>query len=522
MQHLPPYLPIKRRKSRSFKGFDKKSQAFDKLIQDYDDFETRLDQAADYGIISAPPQEGGAYDMESQRIQLYTLASRLSLLGYIKARRVKSQKHVEKNLDLVKAAIRQFQKEAGLNIDPNIGDETWYKLDELVSFESKFDKGFWFQDDLINPRREKALLRALQLRLWALGLSRFKPDDKFEHLTKRPFSSLKRILVIFSATHLIDEVGLNFQTLNLLFDQDLLSQLVSRVASKDKKKFRLNLSTNSRDRFLADKFLVNMAKIELWLLGFKIKIDGQNDYSNLQGTNASYKDSDLFEAMRDFYQHFENRSLQEAQRLAASFSPQLFIKIAEINETPIEDREDASALILEKLDTDEKIDDAWGHIKEKGMRLWDGIKRVFRLIKKKGKKAFDFIKANLFKGFYRISSKAFKIVKKGISELVRSIGVYIKGELFVPNVHFKFSKDLDTRVTIDSSAQKADFDTALQSLQTQTVAFRVSCQIFSWVLKTSINLATSVVGWAKFLYSLVKAYPELKKLYQDFKSLGID
>ena len=480
-------------------------------------FEEILEQANKKGIINNPPDnEEETYDINSQRIRIQTIASRLWLLGYL-PRKI-SCKNIHNKIDDIKNAVAQFQRDANLKQDVWVGDKTWYKLDELVSFESDFSYNKWFTNGNIKTEVSNAVHRAIQLRLWSLGLYKNRPNKNFKLLKKSDLKNFENILKIFIIKNDQFKADLNFETLKLLFNQDILTNAIAKRSSKNIKSFLLKLPVKYKEiqRKLAQKFIVNCAKIELWLLGYEVEIDGKNDFE-------ISKESKLYVAISHYYQHFENFNKSTANKLAEKITPKLFKEIGVANK--ISDNynsDDASEEIIEEINTNIDINNAWNYIENKGMRLWDGVKRLWRWFKKIGKKVVSFFKRNIYKAFFRYASKAFKIVKIGISAVVKSINVYLKGELNVTNISFQFSKDMDTTVYLSKGLSIEDAELGINKLVKQTKAFNVACRMISWIFEVFKNIATGFVGWAKLLYSLLYGYKELKRLYLDFKFIAAE
>ena len=477
-------------------------------------FEKILEDAKGEGVINTPPDnETETYDYNSQRIRIQTIASRLWLLGYL-PRKIRPEKIPEK-LDDIKEAVGRFQKDADLKQDNWVGDKTWYALDELVSFESDTTYSQWFANGAIKPEAENAVHRAVQLRLWCLGLYPNKPDKKFRLLKDDALKSFGNILKIFLIRKGVFKSGLNYETLKILFDQDLLTNAIARRSSPGKKSFLLKITNGDREKQknLAQAFIINCAKIELWLLGYEVEIDGINNYQYTAG-------SSLYKAMEHYYQHFENLTKARAGHLASQITPAFFEGISTANDIVVSyDSDDLSEEVAKEFSTARAVDEAWSYLKNKGMRLWDGLKRIWRWIKKIGKKVVTFIKENIFKAFFRYASKAFKIVQRGIAAVVKSINIYIKGELCESGIFYRFSKDMDTTVYLTG---EINGKRGIDALQKQSKAFNLGCRIIGWIFNIFKNMAIGFVGWAKLLFSLLKGYKELKILYRDFKAVAVE
>ena len=126
-------------------------------------------------------------------------------------------------------------------------------------------------------------------------------------------------------------------------------------------------------------------------------------------------------------QVFEKKEIGLAGDLSKRVSPKFFIGISDANKIDGDTTFDAAREeIAKNIETNEEISKAWSYLKTKGMRLFDGLKRIWRWVKKIGKKVVGFIKNNIFKAFFRYVSKAYKIVAKGIENIVKAFKVYFK------------------------------------------------------------------------------------------------
>lgn len=484
-------------------------------------FENILHGVEQHGFVnSVPENETEAFNVENQKIRLQTIASRLYLLGYL--RREFNPKRIHRKLDKIKEAVLAFQKDANLTQDNWVGDETWYALDELVSFESEFTEEKWFINGQIKPEVAHAMHRAIQLRLSCLGLFHTKPRPRSKLLSRKSLYKFGCILRMFYMRKKSFVPDFNQETLQTLFDQEALTYAITKRSKPTSGSFFLKLAADRKedDRALSKIFMINCAKIELWLLGYDVKIDRKQDTSYSVG-------GDLWEAISQYYQHFEGRSEAKAKKLAGKIRPVLFLGIGNALKSDYEySASDASEEIAKEMITQDvakttnNIQEAWSFIKEKGMRLWDGLKRVWRWIKKIGRKVISFLKNNLFKAFYRFISKAFKIVTKGIAAVIKSFAVYIKGGMVSNGMFFKFAKDMDSSIYISESISAEDAEIGSLKLIKQSTAFKIGCKIVGYLFYIFKNLSLGLLGWAKILFSLLKSYKELRILYIDFKLIA--
>jgi hypothetical protein len=487
----------------------------DSYIDPLGQFEDILENAKSNGIINNPPvDEEETYNINSQRIRIQTIASRLWLLGYL-PKKIPTHR-IDKKLDEIKDAVVRFQGDANLIQDYWVGDKTWYALDELVSYESEFTYEKWFIDGNIKPKVINAIHRATQLRLWSLGIYPNKPTVNFKPLEKESLINFKSILKIFMVKPENFVVDFNYDTLKILFNQDCLTSSLIERKSSNKNNFLLNLTGgNKQDKqTLAQNFIISCAKIELWLLGYDVEIDGKNDFE-------ISKESKLYIAISNYYQNFENYKKADADASAERITPEFFRGIVAANEISVSsDSEDISDEIAKTIKSEDEINKAWHFIEQKGMRLWDGLKRMWKWVKKIGRKVISFITENVYIAFFRYTSKAFKIVERGMSEVVKSLQIYLKGELFESNIYFHFSKDMDTTIYFPKGLSNDDGMAAIKKQNKQSKAFRVACNIIALIVKVFKGIATGIAGLFRLLYALLTGYKELKRLYLDFIALA--
>jgi hypothetical protein len=135
----------------------------------FDFLASSLDEACEGGHLPNPNLEiASVADTNRANTKSYILAirSRLIDLGYLgESTENRSKAFLDNRL---KRAIKKFQKEAGLTEDAWVGPKTWSALQQLVSFEDAQDPANW-RKELIKDLSQPAILRAVYLRLYALG-----------------------------------------------------------------------------------------------------------------------------------------------------------------------------------------------------------------------------------------------------------------------------------------------------------------------------------------------------------------
>ncbi len=343
--------------------------------------------------------------------------------------------------------------------------------------------------------------------MWSLGLCEKKPGTDFNILLPSCLSSFEAMAKILMLVPRDYEAGFDKQTIRLLYDQERFVRFLAQRASDDKNSFRLNTEKEKNKEKLAERFIVNCAKIELWLLGYNVKINGKNDFEKSEINN-------LYSAIKNYFVNFQGKNSAEAEELSQKITPLFFDGIlADSEEKEKQGLPDASLLIAREINSEEEINNAWEFIKSKGLRLWDGLKRIWGWIKRIGSRVFSFIRENLFIGFFRFASKSWKIATRGISNIVDSVKVYINGVLHTPNDIFLFSKDMDTVAVVDKNLASG---AGIIRLNNQSAAFSLACRIVALIFDSFKYLSAGFAGWARLLFTLVKEYSNLKNLYTDF------
>ncbi|WP_196888485.1 peptidoglycan-binding domain-containing protein [Aureivirga sp. CE67] len=480
-------------------------------------FDALVTDASDKGIISdLPSSDKETYDFKKQRLRIQTFASRLYLLGYLKEKIVfKGKESIsDEIIETVKNAVHKFQIEAGLKQDNWVGEKTWNALDEIVSFESEMNEDFWFDGEEIRENRKYALHRAIQLRLWALGMHDHKPKLNFELLKESDLESFVSVQLVLHFR--INAHELNKRTVSYIFDQDFLThKIASRRGEENEQSFQFK-DYDEVHKNRARKFIINTLKVELWLLGFEVDIDGAYDFEYKRG-------SKLFKALKSFYIKFQDKKKNRARKLAKRIIPNVFTEIDAINQNQVGfDEDDFCDDVVEEMNSSEKINTMWDSIKEKGTRLWDGVKRFWRAIKKIGKKIVRFFIDNIYKGFLRFATRTYHYLKNGFRAIVNSISNYVKGEIKFENCTYFFRKDMDAQIVISNNIENEQVNYIVGAFQYQSKAFNVGCKLVSFLIDVIKKLATGFLGWAKFLFSMVRSYKDVKQIVKDFHFLAVN
>ncbi|MCP4220604.1 MAG: hypothetical protein GY765_38610 [bacterium] len=495
-----------------------------------------IDGAQQKGVIPfAPPDSLSAKDADIHEIRNRTVATRLWLLGYLKTKPDEDAASREIYTESFIQAVTRFQQDTGLADNERgwVGDSTWYALDALVGFESDTNVNQWYGDDKPMPSLE----RAIQLRLFSLGLYDSKPEPGFKGLKAKALDDFCRINFMFK---LAGDGSLPWSphpdTVTALFDQDNIVEKIADTASTEPGESqgffydRPQTYDVKKTNALANRFIINVAKIELWLIGFDVPIDGKDDYT-ITGHSAALKNLTLFEALGKYWHRLEgNRKLSgidKARRVTPEFFKSLHgvhVHARDMDASSIDDDYSLEVAKDKRLNSDKKIKKAWTAVRKRSVGLWDGLKRVWRWIKKKVVKIISFFKKNIFRAFFRYATKAYKIVRTAVDSVVSSVKYYVNGVLegsSVSNAVILHDADFDQTVFVNQDADPGKVEALGHSLEVRAAKFQLGLKIIGILLDTFRFGVTGLLGWARLLTSLVRNLKELKPLYRRLKELNV-
>jgi len=287
-------------------------------------------------------------------------------------------------------------------------------------------------------------------------------------------------------------------------------------------------------------FLVNVAKIELWLLGLPAKVDGGDDFpvagfSKAKGRQRrggrfdrkiTLRNSNLRAALTEFWEQAQGCDSGEAAERAREISPELFAALLNPQPqqgapfSPVADADYSSELLrdFEQRGTiGDDVEEAWRQGRSLGMRLWDGLKRLWRWVKR-GIRAVVQLGKNLFRAFIRFALKAYKIVRTAFSALALSLEQYLAQQVTMPEgnpVAVGFGKDMDFIVALPNNTEPDVIDAAAQGVGRFSRIFYFASRLlgaFVTMLKDSLG---GLLGWVRLLMTLVKSYRALVPAYRE-------
>ncbi|MBL4774743.1 MAG: peptidoglycan-binding protein [Mariprofundus sp.] len=503
------------------------------MVEQYGLLEQAMIQAGSKQIITPLPEsDPGKSSSAYSNSRLKVIANRLFLLAYLDHDSVPSELDVK-----YQAAVKAFQRDAfganSMNADGWVGEKTWLALQEMISFEQPSNLKEWFAEG----KPCHALIRAAYLRLYALGLVSRAPGHRKSILTIEilndalaAFSKVAYVLEWAEAAALNDA---SLATLELLFDQD---EMVSRLASA-------RIPKDVANKKIIKPFIVGMAKIELWLLGYNIRPKGYagGSANSMQENGLDLKmGSQLFKQLKAYWQGLGIRSEKlnsKSMGLIKSSFPDFFASISErLNATEdnhIPDSEQVYQEIRDRADENESetsiVQQIWHQVYSIGARLWDGIKRVWRWFKaviNKAKIAVkDFVKK--ISGIaYQYILKAYEAVRAVIKGVTGSISFFFKPVLPLPKEGLNVStakvqigrdKDFDFKVFVDIKDRPDDILKISQYLENKSSLFFHSCRFFGEFLQITIKLLKDIwkFSWISLLMALLRLYKSIKQSAPD-------
>jgi len=486
----------------SYKGDEDAPDPIDHMQGQYALLDAALDQAKADDVIS--PLPAGVPVADGSRIR--TIRDRLVNLGYLK----QGAKNTVLD-DALADAVLAFQQDAGLTQDRWAGHETWTALQELVSFEIPSNLPRWF--DGLQPRR--ALVRAAHLRLFTLGMVQSKPGNgepghlqsglqQFVHVAQR---------LQFGPSDIKAE--LSFETLTLLFDQDALLQgLAAADAPKDKDM-----------RFQVHAFVMSMAKIELWMLGFHVDPNGHNSAGRMPQRRSRSLDSNLYlatssvlyKAIREYWiLHADKKhAATRAHEFVRGAFPQFFKQLQ--IDTSVQNNIDSHEVYdyFNNTKNKKRLNGAWKRIKAMGARLWDGLKRIWNWLVNLAEKVIHYTE-NILRIGYEFIHRAYATVTTAIEVLVSSVNFLVHKELpgsDVRNVIAYHDLDFDFITISDVDATPEKVRHMADILLHNASGFVLASSIIS-VLADVVKMAIkgAFTGYLMLLVGLLNLYRQVADL----------
>ncbi|MCX2980716.1 hypothetical protein EYC98_07470 [Halieaceae bacterium IMCC14734] len=527
-------------------------------LDDYADLEDLLGAAERDAILDvAAEDKSKALQGRANLVREAVIAERLWLLGYLEDSGDLASSPQREERERFLHSITLFQSGAGIGVDQWSGEQTWQALQELVTFENPTNVAKYFDDDTPRP----ALVRATRLRLWSLGFLNRKPTSKLksEEFPTEAMEKFWRICLRFKLEAPDRPQPALFDSIHKLFDQDQLLEAVAAAGKRQQVGGRQRwvfsyLKLSKERRRITDpevqSFLVCLAKIELWLLGFNIDINPRRNFPvYLFAGSTTRRNRKVSAALSQFWAQFgpakvtsgsdiskTQRRQQERDkaRLEECITPELFKALAEpslaatkagasSNQTTSPENElqskELSREVSERLQTHQQIDSAWTKGKSLGMKLWDGARRLWKWLRRGLLKILE-IGHNIVRAFFRYSMKAFEIARLALKTVTESVNQYATGQIKTQTeVQILLARDGDMRVTFPAETHAQDLIAATTRLRHFGVAFHLSCRILTAILRAFRAAVIGATGWARMLWMLVRSYRDIRPLYKELTAM---
>lgn len=453
---------------------------------------------------------------------ILAIRSRLVDLGYLgESKKNRSKASLDGHL---KKAIRKFQKEAGLKRDAWVGPKTWNTLQQLVSFEDDQEPANW--KDLIADLSQPAITRAVYLRLYVLGFFDWKKKLNTKTDTslasnesfKSAFDNFLEVAHTLGLTEIRLVPKISLETLRVLFQQDEMVHALSRNPNfvRDKKN---------------KKFTDAVARIELWLLGFDVNVGKPRILKPRQNSGLPEKVSRLPQVLDDFWEHQPDQSKPGTKIARRKVTPEFFNQLVALEEEdlrPIDQVEKDLVSRISKFSKDERAQ-LNTKLKNVASSIWDGVKRVFRWIKR-------FIKSivstalNVIKNIARFIAKhacsVFGTVLKAIEILYRG-AVYLRNKVLPGSDAKKMviyhDNDFDLGVFISLDAETETINRMILQIEQETFYFGAACKILGHLMaifrRVVQSVATGFGAWFLCLLALAQLARRITAIAEEVKKV---
>ncbi len=489
------------------------------LADDLSALEATATEAAEKQIIAPTPDARAAFEASPEHIA----ATRkiLHLLGYL------AQNTADPTLTPeLREAIKLFQTEAGLTIDGWVGPETWRVVENLYNFETDADIPRW----TASPAHEKLLHRATQRRLNALGLEPTLPHTALVDLTPAltRFQTLAEELRLFpsSPTARPNEPALDLRpsdlrllTLQCLFDHDTM---IARLGTHE-----TGIPFQDRDRRKRlGPFLVNLLKIELWLLHYDVIPDGDGSYdlSALTATHFGRRGilkpttplPAAYLALREFWQdHLKTSRTDPAAFLDPgqflSNYPSFFREFAALTasgQTSLHDDALAQRIATEIETNPNAYEKTWfDRARQLGGILWDGVKRAFGWLRRFFDTVIDKVQ-NLVRAAHHLAAETFAALRCAIATFPAAVDLLFART--APgsdsrSIIYTHDRDSDYTNWLNPLVTKETLHTCATTLRRHTTALGFSTRILGLILEgLRAAISAGLTNWLALVRTLLR------------------
>lgn len=446
----------------------------------------------------------------------------------------------------IEAAVRRFQADAGLTADGWAGNETWDALQELFAFSTPFHAKRWYSA----AGEPLAILpRAILLRLTAYGLANEEETPRGAEPAGLPVAWRRWCEVAptlgFAAADFAD-ARLTPARVDQLFAHDALvthcAKFLAARATTDVLAIAAVPSTA--------RFLTALAKVELWLQGYKVQLDGRAEPlvemklrrgpgkgapHSFQPELTAFGDalSDFFRATDDCGSRTPSPAFHDPRHLSPSITSAILLATLE-RFACLHTRGELLAADDDDAETSRAVDDYlatmartpddpfWSdlvkEVREKANSFFDGVRRLWR-------RFVEWIRA----GLTRIRNIA-RVVWTKLGEILRTIRV--ASDAFVEGIQYLVRTDLpgssasgmivshrgdfDFRVFLGDHTPDATYEETLAALRRKPLALRIAGQILGLVIASVGTITAGLASaWILLVARLLPLWQQLAALVRE-------
>jgi hypothetical protein len=278
------------------------------------------------------------------------------------------------------------------------------------------------------------------------------------------------------------------------------------------------------------RFVEAVARIELWMLGFDVSV-GNPRYRFRKRKGQLFKErvTRLALALADFWEQQPDALKPTTKKARETVTPDFFrrlIVFEEEDRTPDDVVEEDLIQRISAFSADEQ-EQLKNRLKNIAGSIWDGVKRVFRWIKR-------FIKSivstalNVIKNIARFIAKQaraiFGTVRKVFEILYRGT-VYLRNKLLpgsdARQIAIYHDKDFDAGVFLNCDAESQTVKRLIDYNYRESVCFGAACRILGHltvILRRVIQtFVTGIGGWFLALLTLSRLVMRIKDIVAEVK-----
>lgn len=503
-------------------------------LSDYGDIEAILEAAERAGVVEIPANDAVlARRGDANRIRDPVIAERLQLLGYLKDPGDFAGPAGSPARSRFLASVEAFQSEAGLAADAWAGPVTWRALQQLITFETPTVVAKWFDPEQ-QPR--PALIRATNLRLFALGLLSRRPGQRLPALPEAGLDVFWTLCCRLRIGNFGDPRPELSELLSLLFDQDRLLKAVvattrkARIGGRERQVFSYAKLTDEPRRAVereVARFFACMAKIELWLLGFDVDITHVGNYPVYRFDPSTIRSNQKLERALDA---FFDQLGQQDRRLRRSLTPELFAALgapaAPTTDLPSastdtrRDDPDFSREVADALRDSDRLGSAWELGRQLGMKLWDGMRRLLRWLRR-GLLRILKVGRNLPRAFFHYATKGYAMARGACIEVAQALGQYVSGSIATGStIALLIERDGDMHLTLPMDGTTGATSAAIRTLRLFAVGLELGARLLALLLRLLRSAAVgALAGWTRLLWLLVQGYRDMRPLWLQLRAL---